>query len=236
MWVKTDFPINAMLKLGEQFQATCFDREKRYTHKKFTKIWSGTNKNFRRKKFLMNCRRVIWIIIFNVQQYKWLEIEHWTLAGPRPLLLQNLFVASKCPHTSLFSCCLMFVPFIVLQCLDAFFNDPMPSVSFKTIVVPSLGSGLGSSASSGALGFWILKRLSNKISWSWELSNSKTSRALQVLIYCPWLNILIMEVDNLSVKKDLSQGITECRKLLNEASTDLTKTQAHVQTVYNSLV
>jgi len=158
------------------------------------------------------------------------KIEHWTLAGPRPLLLQNLFVASKCPHTSLSSCCLLFVPFIVLQCLDAFFNDSIPSVSFKTIMVPFVGLGLGSSASSRALGFWILKRLSNKISWSWELSNSKTSRALQVLVSCSWLNILIMEVDNLSVKEDLSQGITGYRKLLNEASTNLRKTQAHVQT------
>jgi hypothetical protein len=48
--------------------------------------------------------------------------------------------------------------------------------------------------------FWILKRLSSKISWSWELSNSKTSSALWVLIYCPWRNILNMGVDNISVR------------------------------------
>ena len=39
-----DFPINAMLKWGEQFQAACFDQEKKYTYRKFTKIWSGANK------------------------------------------------------------------------------------------------------------------------------------------------------------------------------------------------
>jgi hypothetical protein len=61
-----------MLKWVEQFQATCFDQKKKAHIENLQKFEVGqTNENFRRKKFLMNCRWVIWIIMYNVQQYMW---------------------------------------------------------------------------------------------------------------------------------------------------------------------
>lgn len=47
------------------------------------------------------------------------EINYWTQAQKRPLLLQNLLVASKIPHNSSSSpCCSLFVPTTVLKHLN----------------------------------------------------------------------------------------------------------------------
>jgi hypothetical protein len=39
--------------------------------KKYKKIKSDKNDHLSRRHFLRNCRPVIWIIITNVQQYRW---------------------------------------------------------------------------------------------------------------------------------------------------------------------
>ena len=66
-----------------------------------------TDDNLRRH-FLLNCRRVGWIVVSSVQQYTWRCMntwrrnKHWSVAREKPLLL-ILLVASKHPHNSLSS-------------------------------------------------------------------------------------------------------------------------------------
>jgi hypothetical protein len=72
--VEKDFPLNAILKLVGQFQAISFDQENRYnyTYEEFAEVMkSEKNDNLRRRLFLLNCGRVICIIISNIEHYKW---------------------------------------------------------------------------------------------------------------------------------------------------------------------
>jgi len=93
-----------------------------------------TNCDLRRRHLLLNYRQVIWIIMSNVQQYKWwrtstwrrLEaMKFWTLARKILFILQNPIVASKLPHNSLSrSCSSLLVRLCVLKHPDASFSNP----------------------------------------------------------------------------------------------------------------
>jgi hypothetical protein len=91
-------------------------RPSNLTEKKVLYLKIYKNKwQFKKRHFLLNHMRVIWIVVSSVQQQKrpctipwrWLGINvYWTLATQRPvLLLQNLLIANKQPHNSLSSCC-----------------------------------------------------------------------------------------------------------------------------------
>ena len=66
-------------------------------------------------------RRVIWIFVSNVQQYRWRCTSRCRRQRPL-LLLQNLLTASKDPHNSVSGCCCsLLVPINVLKDPDANF-------------------------------------------------------------------------------------------------------------------
>jgi hypothetical protein len=95
----------------------------------YIKAFNKKNYNLRRRHFLSKCRRIIWIIVSNVQQYRRsLKMTSrnqilLNLARQKPLLLQNLLVATKHPHNSLSSCCFSLLARIdVLRHLDADFT------------------------------------------------------------------------------------------------------------------
>ena len=82
---------------------------------------SQTKDSLRWRPFLRNCRCVNWVIIADVQQYRWRcktpwrwleEIQYWSPATQKLLLLQNLLIPSKTPRTSLPNCCCL-LPFRV---------------------------------------------------------------------------------------------------------------------------
>jgi len=86
---------------------------------------------------LLNCGQVIWIIICNVQRYRWRctslwrwreESKHWSLAMQRPLLLlQNLLVSRKHLRNSLSRCYWSLrASIIVLKQLVASFSQSKP--------------------------------------------------------------------------------------------------------------
>jgi len=93
-----------------------------------------TNGDLRRRHLLLNYRQVIWIIMSNVQQYKWwrtstwrrlVAIKYWTLAWKIPFILQNPIVASTIPHNSLSrSCSSLLLRICVLRYPDASFSNP----------------------------------------------------------------------------------------------------------------
>jgi len=83
-----------------------------------------TDDNLGRNCFFLNCRWVIWIVTCHVNWYRcwctspwrWLEeIMHSPLVRQLPLLLQNLLIARKHPHISMFM-----VPCIV----NLYYNKP----------------------------------------------------------------------------------------------------------------
>lgn len=142
------------------------------------------NFSLRRWHFLLNHRQVIRIIISSVQQYmclckspwRWLECKHWSLARQKPLILIQNFTttskqASKHLHKFFSSCCCTVLIWVnLLKHLNASFKVSKPLSQRSTIMVPSLGSDLGSwpfSASSGALCFLISTRWSSMRSWLW---------------------------------------------------------------------
>ena len=99
------------------------------TYRKY-EIWQ-TNENLRRH-FLLNCRRVIYIIIPNVQPYRWQGTSPWRglkksntdIWRDRLLLLQNTVIASKHPNNSSPSCCsMLLVQTNVLKHLDEDCNE-----------------------------------------------------------------------------------------------------------------
>ena len=136
------------------------------------------------KRFLLNCSRVISVIISSVQQYRWRstspwgwleEIRHWSLARQRHLLLQHLLIASKHSYISLSSwCCPLLVRIIVLRHLGVSSISPVASVSFKAAMVVSLGWHSGSLFLSRAFYFRISKIWSSVTFWLWQSSNLKT--------------------------------------------------------------
>ena len=120
------------------------------------KVWNlTTNGNLRRRHLLLKFRKVIWVIISNVQLTqvminesltKTWKIKYWTLARKRPLLLQNLLIASKSPHNSLSrSCCSLLVGINILKHPDVSFSDPTPLSQIQNCHGPLL-----------TLRFWFL--------------------------------------------------------------------------------
>lgn len=79
--------------------------------RKTYKMYAVINKyNLRRRHLLVNCRSVIRIVIYVIQQYWWRDmnpwiwlegIEHWSLPRQRLLLIQNRFTGSKKPRSGL---------------------------------------------------------------------------------------------------------------------------------------
>ena len=139
-------------------------------------------------------RRVIWIIVPNVQQYRWRlleETKYLSLVSQSPVfLLQNALVVSKYPLNSLFSrCCIPLLPISVVKNLRPALVIPSPSVNLKTVMFLSWASCSGFSASSRALCFRISKIWSNVRLimgfQQFEFIFSVTSMNLHV-----WLNIL----------------------------------------------
>ena len=108
--------------------------------------------------FVLLCTRVIWSCRtsnnagFDHEPWRWLEgIKNRRLARERRLLLRNLLIASN-----------LIIPCPVVAALCSFLSmasntlvrvsiNPSRSVSFKTVIVLFLASGLGSSASSTEL-------------------------------------------------------------------------------------
>jgi hypothetical protein len=119
--------------------------------------------------------------------WRWFQgIMHWNLVRQSPFLpLQNLLVASKLHHDSLFnSYCLLLVRINVLKHFDSIVSTSV-SVSFETVMVLPLGSGSGSSISLRTLCFRISSVSSSISFWSWQFSNLQTSTELY-----PWVCVL----------------------------------------------
>jgi hypothetical protein len=63
---------NSKYEMGTFLKTICYDQEKRYTYEKLTENlkWQK-NASLRSRHFHLNCRLVIWISTFDVQQYSW---------------------------------------------------------------------------------------------------------------------------------------------------------------------
>ena len=176
-----------------------------YTSENFTKKNGKIcrkNYNLRRRRFLVNCSRVIWINISNVQQYCWQctnplrwrgEIKHWRLARQRPLLVvHNLVIASKHLHNSLSSsCCSLLVRNIVLKRLDVVSISPSPSVCFQTVMVRFLSIVM---FFKGAV-FPKLNRILECQLLTIELQQFEGTN------YRAWLNILCLGTNDVSAER-----------------------------------
>jgi len=140
------------------------------------------NKWVRKEETLaVNCRQVIWILIYSIEQYRWRYTSPWnwlqgikrcSLKRQRPLfLLQNLLTASMHPRNSLPGYCSLFIQIDVLNHLAASLNMSKP--------VSQLRNHHGSL-------LWVMRRfvaffegtlISIVSSWMYEFRNWKTSSA-----------------------------------------------------------
>ena len=144
------------------------------------------NYSLRRRHFALNRRPVVWIIISNVHQYRWLCASPWkwleemstgSLARQRPLsvppesthrkasiiIILCLFDSARC------SFCIS-----VVKHLDASFNVSKPLRQLQNRQVSLLRVILFFQSFCKALWFRISIRWSNETSWSWDVRNSKT--------------------------------------------------------------
>jgi hypothetical protein len=163
--------------------------------KNLRNIWSvKTHDNLRnrRRSFLLNCRRIFISTVWQCRwrwkcRWMWLEeINHWSLVR-QTSSSPSESPHSKHPHNYLSSYCCS------LQSLSS--NTLMPasvrpshSTNFQTIMVLSLGSGSGSSASWRALCHRIFS-VSSVSYWSLKFSDLKTSSASLALICAPAVDL-----------------------------------------------
>jgi len=145
-------------------------------------VWQ-TNDGLTRKHFLLSCRWVEWMLICNVQRYRWRctipwrcleEIKQRSLARQWPLLfIQDLFIARNLLYNSLPSCCYALLLLnSVSKHPDACYYESKPLVKTVTAMVPRL------SASSRPLCSRISRTsLIVSTEW-WEFSNLQTCSAL----------------------------------------------------------
>lgn len=125
-------------------------KKKKYIHsylkKNFTK--NTPNDNLSTRHFLLNCGRIVCIIICSVptvqvakHQSLKMTWNHTLKSGRHSplLLLPNLLTASKHPHY-FSSCCSLLVPINAVKHPAPASASPSPSVNTKTVTILSSGS------------------------------------------------------------------------------------------------
>jgi hypothetical protein len=123
-----------MLMWAGRLQTVYFDQKKRYWWK-IDKNYEMKNDALRRRYFRLNCRQVIWMIVSNIQQYKWRctstwrqldEIKHWCAGGGSTFSSES---HRKHSQTFWASCyCSLFVRNILLERFDASFIESKPLI------------------------------------------------------------------------------------------------------------
>ena len=128
-----------MLLWGGSFQKFTLTKRKDALMKNLQKnVKWQTNESLRMRHFHLNCQHVIWVMISNIQQYRWwcmspcrwLEIKHWNVARQKPLIFR-IVTLNKHPHKPFCSCCcLLLVQILVLKHPDASISEPSSPLSW----------------------------------------------------------------------------------------------------------
>lgn len=204
---RVTFTLKRNVKIWRVVPDNLFRPRGNYLHiKNVHKIFKlRTNDNLRRRRSLLNCRQVIWIIMSDstggnerVPDRITRKLSSTSPARWRPfLLLQKLLTTSKHHHNSLSSCCSLFDPISALKHLDASCSQPKPFSQLHNHHGPHLRLRLR------FLGFFkgILLQNLNKTRWGWAPDNGECS-TIQVFGRSNrrvWLNILgLRAVDELA--------------------------------------